>query len=190
MRSSGYAKIEHEFYQEEPYAVDALVAVEPPIPSGVHDPCCGEGTIPKRLRRHGIGAVGSDLVRRWDDMLGKGDFRDLVPFWRPKIIISNPPFSQWKDLVDIGFQAGAERICLLLPIQRLEGITAYSWYRQGKLARFWAPSRRIRIWPGSAPPEKRKGGSTTYAWFVFEAAHNATSWQGGWLPLPEELTHG
>lgn len=190
MRSSGYKKIENEFYQEEPYAIDALVAVEPRFPSSVHDPCCGEGTIPKRLRWHGIGAVGTDIVQRCDDLLAKGDFRDLVPFWRPKTIVSNPPFSQWKDLVDLGFQSGADRICLLLPIQRLEGITAYSWYRQGKLARFWAPSRRIRIWPGGAPPEKRKGGSTTYAWFVFEAAHSATSWQGGWLPLPEELTHG
>ncbi|NHN83649.1 hypothetical protein GOB93_03215 [Acetobacter musti] len=184
---SSYERVKHEFYREPAFSVRALLAVERPFTNVVMDPCCGLGNIPDTLQREGIRAFGSDLINRGESPNRRmlGDFRRLIPFWRPETIITNPPYSCWEEIVALGMEAGAERVCLILPIRFLEGIVRSGWYQRYPIARLWAASQRIDMPPGGVIM-KGKGGNKQYAWFVWEKGHIGPHYQGGWLPIMDK----
>lgn len=174
-----------DYYTETPFEVHCLMAKEGHNLLGkyVIDPCCGGGNIPITLRKYGVNAHGGDLHPRWEGALCVKDFRDTIKHWRPEIIVSNPPFSQWEEIVDAAWDVDTEIVYLLLPSRFLEGQNRLSWYLSAKkLARFWQFSKRVSLPPGKSDM-KPTGGKIPYSWYVFERKHDQETWTGGWLPI-------
>lgn len=94
-----WAQDPHGWYVEPESCTEQLVAVEPLV-GWTWDPCCGGGNIVRALRRCGVIAIGTDLVRRvpsdtrW--FLGERDFVTgrPVPTWFN--LMFNPPFFRGK----------------------------------------------------------------------------------------------
>lgn len=189
---SAYDRVEHDFYVEPAWSVRALLAVEAPFDGVVMDPCCGTGTIPLVLAQHNIRAFGADIVDRsgrpGHNMWMVDDFRQSIPWWRPATIISNPPYSCWEEVVSLGLDHGAERVCLILPLRYLEGISRSAWYDRYPICRFWAFSQRVDMPPRGEQVTVKKRGNKQYAWYVWERGHNGPYYQGGKLPLMDKIT--
>lgn len=188
-RVSAYDRDPHNFYVEPAWAVRALLEVERPFNFDVMDPCAGSGTIPHTLRAAGVYAYGCDLIERGfgNTLLSVGCLRETIRNWRPCNIVSNPPYDRWEEVVEIGFDAGADRTCLILPIRYVEGIERAKWYRRYTPARKWNFSQRVDMPPHGKPvvarDGKKKRGNKQYAWFVWERGWTESHYQGGWLPI-------
>ena len=80
-RHSEYERDEHDWYVEPASIVRDLLRGYPSLHNGMHDPCCGGGTIPETATAMGFDATGADLVDRANGRYRVMDFfegyRDL-----------------------------------------------------------------------------------------------------------------
>lgn len=183
-RSSGYDRADADWYVEEPSAVRALLERER-FDGAILDPACGCGNIPLVCREFGYEAEGRDIVDR-----GFGPVQDFFRSSAPVAnIITNPPYAAGA----IKFAAHALRIArrkvaILELLSWLEGERrGRSLFDLNKLARVWVFRGRQNMPPGEAafgPGGERlpqEGGFRAFAWYVFDHAHDAPTWQGGWI---------
>lgn len=178
MRASGYERQTDDWYQDPPWATDALLAVERPFIGRVLDPCCGGGNIVRQLRAAGIDGCGSDIVQRWEGA-AVAPYPDALR-WSPASVVSNSPYREAQEFIDCALSHVKDRVCVLLRLAFLEGQKRASWFADRPLARVWVSPRRISMPPGGkAIPAT--GGTIAYAWFVFEAGYRGTP-SLGWLP--------
>lgn len=89
-RSSGYDRVEVDWYVEPRRAIDELLDVER-FDGWIWDPACGGGNIVKACLDRGLNAYGSDIVHRGCG--GQVDFLSIpTDEKRFANIITNPPF--------------------------------------------------------------------------------------------------
>lgn len=178
-RSSGYDRQAQDWYVEPRRAVEALLDVEV-FEGGVWDPACGGGNIPRACSDRGIEAVGSDIIDRGYG-IAPNDF--LVGPFFPAVrhVISNPPFGIAVEFTTRALALVDGKVAILQRTSWLEGERRYqALFAKGHLMRMWQFRSRISMPPGDSGSEP-KGGSVSFAWFVFSAAHSGP-WSGGWLP--------
>lgn len=152
---------EHDFYPTPPSGTIALLEQEK-FAGKIWEPACGDGAMARVLEMYGYEVVGSDIEPR-----GYGhveDFLHSTELLAPNII-TNPPFKWAQEFAEQGVRLGAEKMCLLLKINFLEGIDRSVFLAKSRLTKVLVFRRRLTIMrPGQ---EKRGGGMMTYAWFIW-----------------------
>ena len=176
MRASGYERVVHDWYQEPPKAVEALLEVES-FSEPVWDPACGGGNIPIVCAKAGLYAKGTDLVDRRPESKPSAfqyrthDFlRDRLPF-EAGSIVSNPPYNLLQEWIDRCLNSTPGKVAILARLAFLEGQKRQAWWKRVPLARVWVSSKRLSMPPGGTDT-KASGGTIAYAWFVFDRTHS------------------
>ena len=193
---SGYARIEHDYYREPAWAVDALLDAEPFL-GAVFDPFCGGGTIPARCRARGMKADGCDIQD-----IGACVVRDFFESTaRHDNIISNPPYKLAEQAACHALKLVRRKVAFFLRLNFLESQSRHTFFRDAPLSRVLVMARRVSCPPGIYTGERdqwgcliqpeEKGGKSAYAWFVFDHGHvgethtsRVSDWVGRGLTLP------
>jgi hypothetical protein len=170
---SGRDRANGDFYIEPRWLVEALLRVER-FEGPIHDPFCGGGNIVGACLERGLTATGSDLHDR-----GFGMQRDAFNIKEPLTnLIGNPPFARIEEVIRHFLPLVQHKLVLLARLNVLEGQDRRDLFRASPPARVWVSSRRASIPPGDlAHPRDRfgamvplpaSGGSTAYAWVVWD----------------------
>lgn len=180
-RSSGYEQQAQNWYKEPRRAVNALLDAE--LFSGViYDPACGSGNISNACKDYGLPFVGSDIVDRgWPTTIVQDFLAPLsfVPAFDN--IICNPPFDLAVEFTLRALELTLGKVAILQRTSWLEGERRYQkLFRLNHLSRVWQFRSRISMPPGDSDVEA-KGGSVSFAWYVFEASY-AGEPVLGWVP--------
>ncbi|HXO68656.1 MAG TPA: hypothetical protein VN838_06815 [Bradyrhizobium sp.] len=137
----------------------------------IHDPCCGEGNIPKTFQAAGFNqAWGSDIADR-----GYGVVHDFLsdgyPFEPPDWICTNPPYQDAQRVIDKALTI-CDRVAVFVRLSFLEGQKRRAWFEAGCLSRVLVCSSRVLCPPKamiSAVPQKEKpAGAIAYCWCLFD----------------------
>lgn len=176
-RSSGYVRNSHDWYQESPDCVDALLDVER-FDGVVWDPACGGGNIPIRCRARGMAALGSDIVDR-------GFEGAVVDFFATdhlmgSMVVTNPPFVYAQRFVEHALKLGALKVAIVQRLAFLEGQERGKMFRATPPARVWVFSSRQSMPPGGMDVPAQSG-SVAYCWIVWERRYFGAP-ELGWLP--------
>jgi hypothetical protein len=184
-RHSNYRRAENDFYIEPEWAVDALFDRIPL--SGLHDPCCGIGTIVDAARRRGIAATGADIADRACGRFPARDFlHDAATYAN---IVCNPPFKKKAALPVIRHAlthvVAGGHAAFLLPLNFLASQERHPLFKAERPL-VLVLSQRPSLPPGelllALGESCRKDGSTDFAWIVFRPGRAAESAEIDWLP--------
>jgi hypothetical protein len=177
IRDSGYDRADDNWYQEPPGCAEALFG-EILFAGGIHDPCCGKGTIVDVALGCGIEATGADIKNRAQDRVPQRDF--FIDRRSYPNIVFNPPNDKRR-----GFNMLAVRLILhgldLVPKGGLVAalVTGNFLWAQGRSVLFMQPEMELVLILSerpSVPPgefleqhgeEGRVNGSLDFAWMVF-----------------------
>jgi len=188
-KSNIWARDAYDWYVEPEWCSQRLFDVEPFV-GEIVDPACGIGRIVGTARAAGYRTQGLDIVRRSDACDEVADFMSDVwqsqrPCW-PENIVSNPPFKlcdpkpgvRPKGFVELALERTCRKVALLLPASWLFGVRRAERLRTTPLRRVHLLVPRPSMPPGAviAAGEKVGGGTTDFAWFV---------WEHGYRGLPE-----
>jgi hypothetical protein len=165
-----------DFYKTPPFCTRALLKVER-FTHLIHEPACGDGAVADVLKEAGHLVFADDLVDRGYGNVGCDFLATLV---RPcNVLVTNPPYKLADEFALHALELGYEHIALLCRLAWLEGAGRYKrLWSQHPPSRIWTFSPRQTLWRGDEP-NPGKGGTTAYAWFVWQAGHHGT--QMGWL---------
>lgn len=158
------ARSDNDWYVEPPDCVHALFdAVK--FKGVIHDPCCGQGTIPCIALQHDYASTGSDIVDRGSPFFdGVRDF--LSDETQRDNIVSNPPYKLAEEMFKHACLHVANKVAFILRISFLAGQK-----RRDNLFKDFRPSevlilsKRPSMPPGgSGIPAK--GGTADYCWLI------------------------
>jgi len=163
-----------DFYPTPAWATYALLDNE--FFEGLtHEPACGNGAISDvLLKQANLEVISYDLHDRGYGLAGN-DFT-LYPHipWteKPNNIITNPPFTLAENFVEAGLSVVKSKLALLLRLAFLEGADRQrNIFAQRPPTRVWVFSQRITFYPARHQGSKENGGTTAYAWFVWDKAN-------------------
>ena len=158
----------HDFYATHPRAIDGLLSVYQ-LPPLILEPCCGDGSLSKRLIDFGYTVFSEDLYDYGFGCSGM-DFlqRNKMPVGC-SCILTNPPYNQALDFVlhalDILPMDGL--LCMFLKTTFLEGQRRYhDLFKQ-------FPPESVLQFVSRIPCAKngefsaKNGSAVSYAWFVW-----------------------
>ena len=152
-----------DYYPTPAWATRALLHYEK-FQGVIVEPCCGDGAMSEVLRETGCRIVSSDLHDR-----GYGKLRDVFSYESEvENIVTNPPFNIAEQIILHMMPLFQRKMALFLLTAFLESVSRYN-----KIYAIHPPSRvhvftkRVTLYPASQP-EKATGGTTSYAWFVWE----------------------
>lgn len=155
-----------DFYPTPPWATYALIDNET-FHGDIWECACGDGTMSEVLATLGSRVKSSDLYDRGFGEIGV-DF--LKTKRRAKNIITNPPYNSAEGFVATGLKQADSKFALLLRLAFLEGANrARTIFLVNPPSRVWVFSERITFYPKGAP--RAGGGTTAYAWFVWDKSH-------------------
>ncbi len=160
---SDYARQDDDWYVEPSWVVDMLCRAIT-FEGYIHDPCCGQGTIPKRLHELKLGMPsGADIVRRTNypvqDFFECREFEDNLIF--------NPPYKQAEKFILHALTLARSKVAAIVNIKFLAS--------QGRRDRLFLPhppsdvlilSQRPSMPPGGGLV-KAGGGTADYCWIVW-----------------------
>jgi hypothetical protein len=187
IRSSGYPRPHNNGYElekwghyvEPRWAVNLMLdAVK--IIGGVHDPCCGVGTIPSCCLERHIPATGSDLFDH-----GFGEVVDMFDLIGPyENVISNLPYGdrigdgrKLLERIEHCLSLARRQTILLLPLTFHESRQRNSFLRKYPYEWWAVCSDRPSMPPpvngprddfGAIIQPDNKGGKAPYAWFGWQ----------------------
>ena len=198
---SGYPRNEHDFYIEDDWCFDALIAVmgRSDFEAGIYDPACGIGTILAGAERFGLRGIGSDIV---DHRPLDGPFQLTFKFAglrnfltegeRPGVwpsMVFNPPYGKAQAFIEKALHEVKPGgvVAALLPASFRYSQERYEFFNRPEIERIISISKRPSMPDGDAliaGTVKRGGGKTNYDWMVFRAggrsaAHPPNHW---WMP--------
>jgi hypothetical protein len=158
-----------DLYATPPEATRALLAVET-FAGGVLEPCSGRGDMARVLEDAlGPGRVtASDLL---DDGYGTGGV-DAYTYGHGSHdnVVTNPPYRHATDLAGHLVGVARAKTALLLKLTFLESERRQPLFASTPLSRVWVFTRRVTMWPhGQDRPTN--SGTITFAWFVWDHAH-------------------
>ncbi len=151
-----------KLYPTPVWATKALLEFER-FAGSVLEPCCGDGSMSEVLKASGLVVSSSDVVDH-----GYGEVKDFFDVKdRVDNIITNPPYSIAGEIWDHAYQLAIHKVALLLRLAFLEGIERYDRiFEHNAPARIYVFSERLSMFPKG--DDRTKGGTTAYAWFVWD----------------------
>ena len=165
-----------DFFPTPRWATFALVENET-FAGEIWDPACGDGAMARVLATTGNTVLASDLYDRGFGERG----RDFLTATREAAnIVTNPPYNCAEAFIAHGLKLASRKFALLLRLAFLEGARrADTIFGVTPPARVWVFSERITFYPKDA---KRAGGGTTaYAWFVWDKTAEPAPTELRWL---------
>ncbi len=166
-----------DFYPTPRWATQALVDHE--VFEGLTwEPACGDGAMAEVLKENGLAVYASDLHDRGYGISGEDFLKSDKCFYN---IITNPPYSLANEFLYKAYSRTNKKVALLLRLAFLEGAE-----RQRKIfqktppARVWVFSERVTFYPKGE--ERASGGTTAYAWFVWDHSHEGPT-ELRWISL-------
>jgi hypothetical protein len=159
-----------DFYPTPRWATFALIDNEP-FRGDIWECACGDGAMSVVLSELRNRIESSDLYDRGYGEIGH-DF--LRTDRRSPNIITNPPFHSAEGFVAASLEMAEKKFALLLRLAFLEGAhRARTIFHQHPPSRVWVFSERITFYPKGAQPAG--SGTTAYAWFVWDKAHQGAT---------------
>ena len=164
-KASGYQRDPHDWYVEPAWTVE-LLADRVRFQGGIHDPCCGKGTIPQVFRQRGQGASGNDIMYRgWGRMDTELDFReDHREYFN---VVSNPPYGLAETFVWHYLDRVTGKIAIITRLDFLASQGRNPLFTRRPPALVLILSRRPSMPPGWQGQVKGEGGQHDYCWIVW-----------------------
>jgi hypothetical protein len=162
------ARNDDDWYVEPPECVHSLFdAVR--FKGAIHDPCCGQGTIPKVAMDRGYFATASDLHDRgYVRSITRDFFADRV---RYENIVSNPPYKIGEKFVHHALEFTQHKVAIVMRLSFLAGQKRLaSLYRIRPPAEVLILAKRPSMPPGGTDVPA-KGGTADYCWIIWSQAH-------------------
>ena len=155
-----------DFYPTPAWATFALIDNER-FDGDIWECACGDGAMASVLEETSSAVESSDL---YDRGFGEVDHDFLTTARRRQNIITNPPFHSAEGFIASALESAERKFALLLRLAFLEGGNrARTIFAVHPPSRVWAFSERITFYPKGT---KRVGGGTTaYAWMVWDKNH-------------------
>ncbi|MYE02470.1 MAG: hypothetical protein F4Y03_14595 [Alphaproteobacteria bacterium] len=164
-----------EFYPTPPWATFALIDNER-LSGDIWECACGDGAMSEVLEETGCPVFSSDLYQRG---FGEAGIDFLQADKAFDNIITNPPYHSAEGFVKKGVEQSKKKFALLLRLAFLEGANrARTIFTDTPPSRVWVFSERITFYPKGI--NAKGGGTTAYAWFVWDHSH-AGNTQLRWL---------
>jgi hypothetical protein len=164
-----------DFYPTPEWATFALIDNES-LCGDIWECACGDGAMSNVLAETGSKVESSDLYDRGFGEIGH-DF--LTTTRRHENIITNPPFHSAEGFVATGVKQAKRKFALLLGLAFLEGANrANTIFHRCPPSTVWVFCERITFYPRVA--KVAGGGTTAYAWFVWDKDHKGPT-ELAWL---------
>jgi hypothetical protein len=176
-RHSEYRRELHDFYIEPKWAVLALFD-RVGFCDGLHDPCCGIGTIVDVAIDRGLMATGGDLVDRAHGRFPACDY--LTTDAIDANIVTNPPFKLAVPIILHALEHVVDggRVAVIAPCEFLYSQGRYTLFSRPECETIIHLSKRPNMPPGTmleALGEAcRKNGSKDFCWIVFRLGRLAS----------------
>lgn len=162
-------RVEDDWYVEPYWCADILFD-RIKFPWGLHDPCCGSGTIPQAAWANGIEATGADLRAR----AAEYEVRDFLtdPGKYPSIV-TNPPYNIAVPIIEHALKVTEHhgRVCALVQAKFLFSQRRKPLFERPEMERVIILSRRPSMPPGAALAEHgesiRGRGSIDFCWCIW-----------------------
>ena len=164
-----------DYYVTPAWGTRALITLEPII-GAILEPCCGSGEMAEILKETGNEVIACDLYDR-----GYGEVFDFFKqtLWRSNII-TNPPFNLAEEMLDHALKLSELKVCFLLRSAFIESRRRWEkFYRDRPPTRVYAFSERLSIYPAS--DQRESGGTTSYAWFVWDQQAKGNTTELRWI---------
>jgi hypothetical protein len=158
-----------DFFPTPAWATFALIDNEQ-FDGEIWESACGNGAMSRVLEEANTRVISSDLYERGYgeagvDFLSSGRTSDNI--------VTNPPYNAAEGFVRAGIEGAGKKFALLLRLAFLEGANrARTIFATHPPSRVWVFSERITFYPEGA--ERKGGGTTAYAWFVWDK--DAPNW--------------
>lgn len=165
-RPSEYERDVNDWYVEPAWCVQALKD-RVRFTGGIHDPCCGSGTIPRVMN-----GTGSDLIDRnfgypVSDFLTSDDMHDNI--------VMNPPYKLAQEFIEEALDRTRYKVAALVQVKFLASQRRFRLFTRLETSRVIMFSRRPSMPPGGMLQKHgesiRGGGSIDYCWVVWEMAN-------------------
>ena len=155
-----------DFYPTPAWATFALIDNER-FDGDIWECACGDGAMASVLEETSSAVESSDL---YDRGFGEVGHNFLTTTRRRQNIITNPPFHSAEGFIASALECAERKFALLLRLAFLEGGNrARTIFTVRPPSRVWVFSERITFYPKGT---KRAGGGTTaYAWMVWDKNH-------------------
>lgn len=162
-RPSEYIRDANDWYVEPSWCVELLKS-RVKFTGGIHDPCCGMGTIPKALN-----GTGADLIDR-----GYGyqqqDFRE--DYGTYDNIVTNPPYGIAQDIIEHAVSVTKQKVAALVQVKFLASQRRFPLFSNPILSKVIMLSRRPSMPPGEMLRNHgeaiRGGGSIDFCWVIWD----------------------
>lgn len=155
-----------EFYPTPAWATYALIDNER-FEGDIWECACGDGSMAKVLRQTGNHIISSDL---YDRGFGESGYDFLTSNRLAANIVTNPPYHSAEGFVAQCLKLAEAKFALLLRLAFLESAhRTRTIFHKHPPARVWVFSERITFYPKGA--KVAGSGTTAYAWFVWNKAH-------------------
>lgn len=172
-----------DFYPTPKWATHALIDNEN-FSGDIWECACGDGAMSDVLEHTGNQVVSTDLFDRGYGETGI-DFR--IADRKTANIVTNPPFHSAEAFVHSGIRNARDKFALLLRLAFLEGGRRQKTiFSVSNPSRVWVFSERITFYPKGAV--KKGGGTTAYAWFVWDSSHTGPT-ELNWFPPGYKAKH-
>lgn len=161
-----------EYYPTPPHATRALMQQEQ-FTGVILEPCCGEGDMSEVLKETNS-VFSSDLYNR-----GYGAVRDVFDYHNQiDNVVTNPPFELAPKIIQHMLPLFKHKMAFFLRTAFLESVSRYNTiYSVHPPSRVYVFTKRVTLYP--AGETKTTGGTTSYAWFVWERekpSHTELKW--------------
>lgn len=188
-RSSGYERVDADWYVEPEWLVNALLDAEP-FDGAIWDPACGCGTIPKACQARGYATTASDLHDRGYGTVG---LNFLTSDAHVPNVICNPPFKYAQAFVEHALSLTSGCVAIVQRLAFAEGQKRRRFFESTPISRILVSSRRACMPPGKGfrdgqseewgalPNQEGRGGAIAYAWFIWRHGYVGQP-TFGWLP--------
>jgi hypothetical protein len=154
-----------DFFPTPAWATFALMDNEEFV-GEIWEPACGDGAMAEVLAIRGNPVVATDLYERG---FGESGIDFLTSTRTAENIVTNPPCNAAEGFIRVGVKSMRRKFALLLRLAFLEGANrARTAFAKHPPARVWVFSERITFYPAGAT--RRGGGTTAYAWFVWDSS--------------------
>jgi hypothetical protein len=170
-RHPEYPRADGDFYVEPSWVVCTLLH-HLHLQNGIHDPCCGVGTIVDTALQHGLQATGADIV---DRARGRFPIRDFLADTSIHAnVVTNPPYTTTAELIHYALDHVVERgrVAALVPISFLASQRRYHLFFRPECELVIVLSRRPSLPPGELLQKYgeciRRSGSTDFVWIVWQ----------------------
>ena len=166
-----------DFFPTPRWATYALIENES-FEGAIWEPACGNGEMAHVLEKTGCQIEATDLYARG---YGKGGVDFLRTQRLVDNIVTNPPYHAAEGFVHAGLLQARRKLGLLLRLAFLEGGKRQrTIFTATPPTRVWVFSERITFYP--AGMIRQGGGTTAYAWFVWDKTADKSFTELKWLP--------